>query len=72
MGFVAVAAGDGLQTLFTDLGCTQRCQRRPDNESQHERHFGCCDGYPGKDGLCACPNNKNIILAAEQTVPLVN
>ena len=52
IGFVSVAAGDGLQALFQDLGCKDSGQRRPDHEPQHTEHFGGGYGYPRKEGLC--------------------
>ena len=41
-GFVAVAAGAGIEALFRDLGRRQRSTRRSDDEPIH-------GGYPGGD-----------------------
>ena len=70
IGFVAVAAGDGLRTLFTDLGCAQVVSGgQTMNPSTADIVAGAL-ATPAKT-VIVLPNNKNIILAAEQAVPLV-
>ena len=70
VGFVAVAAGDGLRTLFTDLGCAQVVSGGQTMNPSTEDLVAAARATPAKTVLIL-PNNKNIILAAEQAVPLV-
>ena len=70
VGFVAVAAGKGLEDVFKDLGCTHvvsggQCMN-PSTDDIHQAVMA----TPAKT-VFVLPNNKNIILAAEQVVPLV-
>jgi hypothetical protein len=70
VGFVAVAAGKGLKTLFTDLGCAQVVSGgQTMNPSTADIVTGVL-ATPAKT-VIVLPNNKNIVLAAEQAVPLV-
>lgn len=70
VGFVAVAAGKGLKTLFTDLGCAQVVGGgQTMNPSTADIVAGVL-ATPAKT-VIVLPNNKNIVLAAEQAVPLV-
>ena len=55
-GFVAVAAGDGMAELFKELGCDV---------------LNAVESTPAKH-VFVLPNNKNIIMAAEQTVNLAD
>ena len=59
------------QGAVPGFGLRQRGKRRPDHEPLHRRY--CCEAVlatPAKK-VFILPNNKNIIMAAEQTVPLV-
>ncbi len=69
-GFVAVAAGDGLTTLFKDLGCTNVVSGGQSMNPSTDDITEAVLATPAKT-VFVLPNNKNIILAAEQTVPLV-
>ena len=70
IGFVAVAAGEGLHTLFTDLGCAQVVSGGQTMNPSTEDILAAVRATPAKTVL-VLPNNKNIIMAAEQTIPLV-
>ena len=70
IGFVAVAAGEGLHTLFTDLGCAQVVSGGQTMNPSTDDILAAVRATPAKTVL-VLPNNKNIIMAAEQTVPLV-
>lgn len=69
VGFVAVAAGEGLKTLFTDLGCAHVVSGGQTMNPSTEELLKAAMATPAKT-VILIPNNKNIILAAEQTVPL--
>jgi DAK2 domain fusion protein YloV len=70
IGFVAVAAGDGLKTLFTDLGCGQVVSGGQTMNPSTEMIAAAVRATPAKT-VFVLPNNKNIILAVEQAIPLV-
>ena len=70
IGFVSVTAGDGLKTLFTDLGCGQVVSGGQTMNPSTEMIAAAVRATPAKTVL-VLPNNKNIILAAEQAIPLV-
>ena len=70
IGFVAVAAGDGLKDLFMDLGCTNVVSGGQSMNPSTDDIYAAVMATPAKNVL-VLPNNKNIILAAEQTVPMV-
>ncbi len=70
-GFVAVAAGDGLQALFTDLGCGQVVSGGQTMNPSTDDILNAIEATPAKV-VYVLPNNKNIILAAEQAVPLAD
>ena len=69
-GFVAVAAGDGLKQLFEDLGCRNVVSGGQTMNPSTEDILEAILATPSKT-VYVLPNNKNIILAAEQTIPLV-
>ena len=69
-GFVAVAAGEGLHTLFTDLGCAQVVSGGQTMNPSTDDILAAVLATPAKH-VFVLPNNKNIIMAAEQAVPLV-
>ena len=70
IGFVSVAAGDGLKALFNDLGCTQVVSGGQTMNPSTADIVAAVLATPAKH-VFVLPNNKNIILAAEQAVPLV-
>lgn len=70
-GFVAVAAGDGLQSLFSDLGCDQVVSGGQTMNPSTDDILNAIEATPAKT-VYVLPNNKNIILAAEQAVPLAD
>ncbi len=70
-GFVAVAAGDGLQALFTDLGCSQIVSGGQTMNPSTDDILNAIEATPAKV-VYVLPNNKNIILAAEQAIPLAD
>jgi DAK2 domain fusion protein YloV len=70
IGFTAVASGSGLKTLFTDLGCCQVISGGQTMNPSTEMLAEAVRATPAKN-VMILPNNKNIILAAEQVVPLV-
>ena len=69
IGFVAVAAGDGMKTLFTDLGCLHVVSGGQTMNPSTQEMLEAVLATPAKTVLLL-PNNKNIIMAAEQTIPL--
>ncbi len=70
IGFVAVAAGDGLKSLFKDLGCTNVVSGGQSMNPSTDDIYAAIMATPAKN-VIVLPNNKNIILAAEQTIPMV-
>ena len=70
-GFVAVAAGDGLQALFTDLGCNHVVSGGQTMNPSTDDILSAIEATPAKV-VYVLPNNKNIILAAEQAIPLAD
>ena len=69
MGFVSVAAGEGLKGLFLDLGCSTVVSGGQTMNPSTEDILEAVLATPAKK-VFVLPNNKNIILAAEQTIPL--
>ena len=70
-GFVAVAAGEGLEALFTDLGCQQVVSGGQTMNPSTDDILNAIQATPAKV-VFVLPNNKNIILAAEQAIPLAD
>ena len=70
-GFVAVAAGEGLSALFTDLGCDHVVSGGQTMNPSTDDILQAIEATPAKV-VYVLPNNKNIILAAEQAVPLAD
>lgn len=70
-GFVAVAAGDGLADLFRDLGCDQVVSGGQTMNPSTDDILNAIQATPA-ELVYVLPNNKNIILAAEQAVPLAD
>ena len=69
-GFVAVANGAGLEALFTDLGVDSIVRGGQTQNPSTEDIFEAILATPAKN-VFVLPNNKNIIMAAEQAVKLV-
>lgn len=70
-GFVSVAAGKGLENLFKDLGCTHVVNGGQTMNPSTDDILEAVLATPAKT-VYIFPNNKNIIMAAEQTIELVN
>ncbi len=71
-GFVSVAAGEGLSALFRDdLACDQVVSGGQTMNPCTDDILSAIEATPAKT-VFVLPNNKNIILAAEQTVPLAD
>ena len=68
-GFVAVAAGEGISSVFSDLGCDVVVQGGQTMNPSTEDILRAVDATPAEI-IFVFPNNKNIIMAAEQTIPL--
>ena len=68
-GFVAVTAGDGLKSVFTDLGVDVVVQGGQTMNPSTDDLVRAVDAVPAEI-VFVLPNNKNIILAAEQAVHL--
>ncbi|WP_367924390.1 DAK2 domain-containing protein [uncultured Ruthenibacterium sp.] len=64
-GFVAVAAGDGLKTIFADLGVDAVVSGGQTMNPATEDIVAAVQSVPAKT-VFVLPNNKNIIMAAEQ------
>ena len=69
-GFVAVAAGEGLCNLFSELGCLNVVSGGQSMNPSTEDILAAVLATPAKR-VFVLPNNKNIIMAAEQTINLV-
>lgn len=70
-GFVAVASGEGLIGVFKDLGCDHVVSGGQSMNPSTEDIYEAVMATPAKT-VFVLPNNKNIILAAQQVIPLVN
>ena len=70
-GFVAVGAGAGIENLFKELGCKYVVSggqsMNPSTEDILEAVLA-----TGAKTVFVLPNNKNIIMAAQQVMPLVS
>ncbi len=69
MGFISVAAGEGLRSLFTDLGCAVVVSGGQTMNPSTDDLLQAVLATPAKK-VFILPNNKNIIMAAEQVIPL--
>lgn len=69
-GFVAVAAGDGVIDLFHQLGCEQVVSGGQSMNPSTDDIYAAVMATPAKK-VFVLPNNKNIIMAAEQTAAIV-
>ena len=70
-GFVAVAAGEGLCTLFRELGADQVVSGGQTMNPSTDDILNAVEATPARH-VFVLPNNKNIIMAAEQTVNLAD
>ena len=70
-GFVAVAAGEGLKSLFTDLGADVVVQGGQTMNPSTEDILSAIHATAAKR-VFVLPNNKNIIMAAEQAANLAD
>lgn len=68
-GLVSVCAGDGLTAIFKDLLVDRIIEGGQTMNPSAEDIAKACDGIAAKD-IFVLPNNKNIILAAEQAKAL--
>lgn len=70
-GFVAVAAGEGLRTVFADLGVDAVVSGGQTMNPATEDILAAIQSVPAQT-VFVLPNNKNIILAAEQSSKLAD
>lgn len=70
VGFVAVCAGEGLEAVFRDLGVDGIISGGQTMNPSTEDILREIDRTPAKL-VYVLPNNKNIIMAAQQSIPLV-
>ena len=71
VGFVAVAAGDGLVSLFKDLGCQNVVSGGQTMNPSTDDILEAVQATPAST-VFVLPNNKNIIMAAEQAVAIAD
>ena len=71
VGFVAVASGAGVEALFSDLGVDSIVRGGQTSNPSTEDILDAIMATPAKN-VFVLPNNKNIILAAEQAVKLAD
>eukprot|EP00826_Nyctotherus_ovalis_P050846 TRINITY_DN6288_c0_g1_i11.p1 TRINITY_DN6288_c0_g1~~TRINITY_DN6288_c0_g1_i11.p1 ORF type:complete len:280 (-),score=-14.76 TRINITY_DN6288_c0_g1_i11:23-862(-) len=69
-GFVCVCAGSGIKELFYDLGASNIVSGGQTMNPSTDDLVAAVKATPAKT-VYILPNNKNIILAANQTVPIV-
>ena len=69
VGFVSVAAGDGLKSLFVDLGCNQIVSGGQTMNPSTEDIAAAVKATPATT-VFVLPNNKNILMSAQQAVAL--
>ena len=70
-GFVAVAAGEGLKSVFTDLAADAVVSGGQTMNPSTEDILAAIQSVPAKT-VFVLPNNKNIIMAAEQAQKLAD
>ena len=68
-GFVSVAAGDGLSALFSELGVDTVVSGGQTMNPSTDDILRAIESTPAET-VFVLPNNKNIIMAAEQTIPI--
>jgi hypothetical protein len=70
-GFVAVCAGDGIEAIFRDLGVDSIVQGGQTMNPSTQEILDCVKTI-NAETVFVLPNNKNIIMAAEQCIPLAD
>ncbi len=70
IGFVAVAAGSGVISLFKDLGCANVISGGQTMNPSTDKIIEAILATPAKI-VYVFPNNKNIIMSAQQTIALI-
>ena len=70
-GFVAVSAGEGIESLFLDLGVNTVVKGGQTMNPSTEDILAAIESVPART-VFVLPNNKNIIMAAEQTIHLAD
>ena len=70
VGFVAVAAGNGVVSLFKDLGCQNVISGGQTMNPSTDKIVEAILATPAKT-VYVFPNNKNIIMSAQQAISLV-
>ncbi len=70
-GFVTVAAGCGIADAFRDIGCDTVVEGGQTMNPSTEDILAAIEQTPA-EVVFVLPNNKNIIMAAEQAVPLAD
>ncbi len=68
-GFVAVAAGDGLRQIFSDMGVDEVVEGGQTMNPSTEDILEAVERVPSET-VFVLPNNKNIVMAAKQCVDL--
>ncbi len=71
VGFISIAAGDGLKDLFQELGCSVVVSGGQTMNPSTEDILEAALATPAKK-VFVLPNNKNIIMAAEQAIPMAD
>ncbi len=69
VGFVSVCAGEGLKGLFADLGVDKVVSGGQTMNPSTDDILNAVESTPAET-VFVLPNNKNIIMAAEQCIPL--
>ena len=69
VGFVSVSAGEGLETLFHDLGVDIVVSGGQTMNPSTDDILRAIEATPAET-VFVLPNNKNIIMAAEQAIPI--
>ncbi len=70
IGFISVAAGEGLTELFMDMGCTHVVSGGQSMNPSTDDILEAILATPAKN-VIILPNNKNIVMAAQQAVDMV-
>ncbi|HZK22266.1 MAG TPA: DAK2 domain-containing protein [Oscillospiraceae bacterium] len=70
-GMVAVALGSGIKEVFSDIGVDKLVSGGQTMNPSTDDILSAIEKVPARE-VFILPNNKNIIMAAEQTIPLTN
>lgn len=71
IGFISVAAGKGLTELFKDMGCNHVVSGGQSMNPSTDDIYEAIMATPAKN-VVVLPNNKNIVMAAQQAVGMVD